>query len=196
MFQWLFRCVGLRVVYSRQRRQDSPGQAVLCPAERVFRGHRRGKESLCGRPGTHGWVREERRKSLRIWRTGASPRWRVDALTDVGPPLYSLRRGGRVIKHDQERPRGSGGRRHHGVHHGAGAGRLRVQTPNPQKISPAHVAAGSTGWVWPRSRPRQHKAAAPGLFCTTQVFLAKQPSEDWARCSEMATLDLLKLFCR
>lgn len=74
MFQWLFRCVGLRVVHSRQWRQDSSGQAVLCPAERVFRGHCWCKESLCRRPGDHGWVNSSpnRRTSVRMWRTGAS----------------------------------------------------------------------------------------------------------------------------
>lgn len=57
------------------------------------------------------------------------------------------RRGGSIFKHDQERPRGSSGRRHHGMHHGVGAGCLRVQTPDSQEIPPAHVAAGSAGWV-------------------------------------------------
>lgn len=33
------------------------------------------------------------------------------------------------------------------MHHGVGAGCLRLQTPDSQEISPAHVAAGSTGWV-------------------------------------------------
>lgn len=58
-FQWLFRRTGLWVVYGGQRREDSPRQAVLCPAEGVFRRHRRRKEPLCGWPGTHGWVKYE-----------------------------------------------------------------------------------------------------------------------------------------
>lgn len=64
-------------------------------------------------------------------------------------PCPLSRWGGSIFKHDQERARGSGGRRHHGMHHGVGSGCLRLQAPNPPTISPAHVAAGSTGWVWP-----------------------------------------------
>lgn len=88
---------------------------------------------------------------IMVWRTGASSCWLVgccpfNVLLSMLCPLS--RWGGSVFKHDQERPRGASGRGHHGVHHGAGAGGLRLQTPNSQKISPAHVAAGSTGWVW------------------------------------------------
>lgn len=57
LFQWLFWRVGLWVVHGGQWWQDSPRQAVLCPAEGVFRGHRRCQESLCGRPGNRRWVK-------------------------------------------------------------------------------------------------------------------------------------------
>lgn len=58
---------------------------------------------------------------------------------------FSSRRGGGISEHDQKRPRGSGRWGHYGMHHGVGAGRVRVQTPDPQAIPPAHVTTGSTG---------------------------------------------------
>lgn len=63
------------------------------------------------------------------------------------PCLHCLprRRGGVFSEHDQERPRGASGWGNHGMHHGAGAGCVRVQAPDPQALSPAHVTAGSTG---------------------------------------------------
>lgn len=56
--------------------------------------------------------------------------------------------GSGIFEHDQERPCGSGRWGHHGMHHGAGAGRVRLQTSDPQTLTPAHVTTCCTGWVW------------------------------------------------
>lgn len=67
----------------------------------------------------------------------------------TSPPVSSClpaRRGGGFPQHDQERPRGARGRRDHGLHHGAGAGSIRLQAPDPQALAPAHVTAGSPRW--------------------------------------------------
>lgn len=54
--QWLFRCAGLRVVHGGQWWEDSPRQALLCPAEGVFRRHCWCQKSLCRWLGAYGWV--------------------------------------------------------------------------------------------------------------------------------------------
>ena len=52
------------------------------------------------------------------------------------------RRGSGVPQHDQERPRRARCRGDYGMHHGAGAGRVRLQTPDPPTLTSAHVASG------------------------------------------------------
>lgn len=46
--QGLFRGAGLRVVCGGQRREDSPGQILLCASERMLRGDRGSQKSLRG----------------------------------------------------------------------------------------------------------------------------------------------------
>lgn len=73
----------------------------------------------------------------------------LNNLCPSSPPLFSpCRWGGGISEHDQERPCGSSRWGHHGMHHGACAGCVCVQTSDPSPFSPAHVTTGSTGWDW------------------------------------------------